>query len=171
MLESQCRRLLAPHSHRFTTLTFTQTGTAMSNPPNQNAATVDFRIFAQAPHAEDLSPVKLFRPVGDNIMQAYPGGTFHLDLRQAFPKPVFEYYVTLLPQTAIRHRCTSGTTTTTRVVRSSSSSSSSSSSEYARSLHRSSARSTPRNNLVRPRPLQRWRGHRRGISGLRLGAH
>ncbi|RMY01395.1 hypothetical protein D0868_08504, partial [Hortaea werneckii] len=104
MLESQCRRLLAPHSHRFTTLTFTQTGTAMSNPPNQNAATVDFRIFAQAPHAEDLSPVKFFRPVGDNIMQAYPGGTFHLDLRQAFPKPVFEYYVTLLPQTAIRHR-------------------------------------------------------------------
>ncbi|KAI7529816.1 DUF1446-domain-containing protein [Hortaea werneckii] len=104
MLESQCRRLLAPHSHRFTTLTFTQTGTAMSNAPNQNAATVDFRIFAQAPHAEDLSPANFFRPVGDNIMQAYPGGTFHLDLRQAFPKPVFEYYVTLLPQAAIRHQ-------------------------------------------------------------------
>ncbi|KAI7218781.1 DUF1446-domain-containing protein [Hortaea werneckii] len=104
MLEAQCRRLLTPHSHRFTTLTFTQTGTALPNAPNQNAATVDFRIFAQAPHAEDLSPAKFFRPVGDNIMQAYPGGTFHLDLRQAFPKPVFEYYVTLLPQTAIRHR-------------------------------------------------------------------
>ncbi|RMY52164.1 hypothetical protein D0865_05935 [Hortaea werneckii] len=104
MLEAQCRRLLTPHSNRFTTLTFTQTGTALSNAPNQNAATVDFRIFAQAPHAGDLSPAKFFRPVGDNIMQAYPGGTFHLDLRQAFPKPVFEYYVTLLPQTAIRHR-------------------------------------------------------------------
>ncbi|KAI6844326.1 DUF1446-domain-containing protein [Hortaea werneckii] len=104
MLESQCRRLLTPYSHRFTTLTFTQTGTALSNAPNQDAATVDFRIFAQAPTAEDLSPARFFRAVGDNIMQAYPGGTFHLDLRQAFPKPVFEYYVTLLPQTAIRHR-------------------------------------------------------------------
>ncbi|RMY82632.1 hypothetical protein D0862_11947 [Hortaea werneckii] len=104
MLEAQCRRLLTPYSNRFTTLTFTQTGTALPNAPNQNAATVDFRIFAQAPGAEDLSPAKFFRPVGDNIMQAYPGGTFHLDLRQAFPKPVFEYYVTLLPQTAIRHR-------------------------------------------------------------------
>ncbi|KAI7480961.1 DUF1446-domain-containing protein [Hortaea werneckii] len=104
MLEAQCRRLLAPYARRFTTLTFTQTGTALPNAPNQNAATVDFRVFAQAPTAEDLSPARFFRPVGDNIMQAYPGGTFHLDLRQAFPKPVFEYYVTLLPQAAVRHR-------------------------------------------------------------------
>lgn len=36
-------------------------------------------------------------------MQGYPGATPHLDLRQGFPNPVFEYFVTLLPQNAIKH--------------------------------------------------------------------
>ena len=38
------------------------------------------------------------------MMQGYPGATVHLDWRQAFPKPVYEYFVTLLPQAEIRHR-------------------------------------------------------------------
>lgn len=104
MLEAQARHNLTPYIKDFTRLTFTLHGSALSNPQNQNEATVDLRIFAQARTAEALSPMKFFRPVGDNIMQTYPGATFHLDLRQAFPKPIYEYYVTLLPQSSITHR-------------------------------------------------------------------
>jgi hypothetical protein len=39
----------------------------------------------------------------DLVMCAYPGGTFHLDFRQGIPKPFFEYYVTLLPQSDMTH--------------------------------------------------------------------
>ena len=104
MLETQIRRLLAPHAHRFTTLAFTTTGTAAEDARNQNAATVDFRIFVQAPAAADISAAKFARPCIDPIMQSYPGATFHLDLRQAMPKPIQEYYVTLLPQAEVQHR-------------------------------------------------------------------
>jgi hypothetical protein len=65
---------------------------------------VRLRVFAQAPKEEDLSPGKFLRPVIDPIMQSYPGATFHLDLRTAFPKPIYEYYVTLLPQSDVEHR-------------------------------------------------------------------
>jgi hypothetical protein len=104
MMESQIRHLLKPHSHRFTKLEFTLNGTAAQNARNQNAATVDFRVFAQAPSTEDLMPTKFLRPVIDPIMQGYPGATFHLDLRQGFPKPIYEYYVTLLPQADVQHK-------------------------------------------------------------------
>jgi len=104
MLESQIRRLLAPYVSRFTVLAFTINGSSPDNPSNQNSATVDFRVLAQAPNIEDLAPTKFARPCLDNIMCTYPGATPHLDLRQAFPKPIYEYYVTLLPQSAIQHR-------------------------------------------------------------------
>lgn len=41
----------------------------------------------------------------DNIMQSYPGATFALDVRQALPKPYFEYWVSLLPQASVKHVC------------------------------------------------------------------
>lgn len=104
MLESQIRHLLNPHIASFSKLEFTLNGTAAENAPNQNAATVDFRIFAQAPRESDLSPAKFLRPCIDPIMQGYPGATPHLDLRQGFPKPIQEYFVTLLPQTDVQHR-------------------------------------------------------------------
>jgi len=103
MIESQIRRELKPYAHRFTKLTFTTNGSSPDNPTNQNSATVDFRVFAQAPDAEDLTPEKFLRPCIDPIMEGYPGATFHLDLRQGFPKPIYEYYVTLLPQSDIQH--------------------------------------------------------------------
>jgi len=103
MMEAQCRRMLAPFADRFTKLAFTTNGLAGENASNQNAATVDLRIFVQAPRAEDIGPARFFRPVVDPIMQGYPGATPHLDWRQAFPKPVYEYYVTLLPQDDVRH--------------------------------------------------------------------
>lgn len=104
MMEAQIRRMLKPYSHKFTKLAFTLNGTAAEDAKNQNAATVDFRVFAQAPTAEDIGPSKFFRPVVDPIMQGYPGATPHMDWRQGFPKPIYEYYVTLLPQADVHHK-------------------------------------------------------------------
>ncbi|KAF1999034.1 DUF1446-domain-containing protein [Amniculicola lignicola CBS 123094] len=104
MIESQIRVLMAPHIPSFSRLEFQTIGSVPANPTNQNSATVDFRVIAQARRAEDLAPQRFVRPCIDPIMCAYPGATPHLDLRQAFPKEVFEYYVTLLPQADIDHR-------------------------------------------------------------------
>jgi hypothetical protein len=104
MVEQLIRTQMAPHIHNFLRLDFHTIGTCGENPTSQNAATVDFRVIAQARTAEDLAPSKFARPCIDPIMCAYPGATPHLDLRQAFPKEVFEYYVTLLPQSAIEHQ-------------------------------------------------------------------
>jgi hypothetical protein len=104
MLEGQIRRLLAPYSSKFTALKFHTLGSAPDNPRDQNSATVTFRVVAQARKAEDLAPSNFLRHIADNIMQGYPGATFHLDLRQGFPKPVYEYYVSLLPQADVKHR-------------------------------------------------------------------
>lgn len=109
MIEQQIRAQMAPHVHNFTKLSFQTIGSPAENPTNQNAATVDFRVVAQARKAEDLAPAKFVRPCIDPIMCAYPGATPHLDLRQAFPKESFEYYVTLLPQSAIAHQVHLGT--------------------------------------------------------------
>lgn len=103
MLEAQLRKALTPGSDNFTCLTFSVIGAAAPDADNQNAATTSFRIFAQAKSADDLAPKKFLRPIIDNIMQGYPGATFHMDFRQGFPKPYFEYYVTLLPQSEVQH--------------------------------------------------------------------
>lgn len=103
MLEAQLRKALASASPKFTCLTFSVVGSAAPDADNQNAATTSFRIFAQAKAADDLAPKKFLRPIIDNIMQGYPGATFHMDFRQGFPKPFFEYYVTLLPQSDVKH--------------------------------------------------------------------
>ena len=104
MCEMQIRKAVGDHAKKFTKFEFTKNGTAMENPTNQNAATVDFRIFVQAPTEDDISPAKILRPCLDSIMQSYPGSTPHLDFRQGFPKQVFEYYVTLIPQADIEHK-------------------------------------------------------------------
>jgi hypothetical protein len=103
MIEAQLRKLLKPYSDRFSVLEFQKYGTSLKDPSNLASATVDFRIFAQAPKADDLAPHKFLRLCLDTIMQAYPGATPHLDIRQGFPRQVFEYFVTLLPQSQIRH--------------------------------------------------------------------
>ncbi|OJI96628.1 hypothetical protein ASPVEDRAFT_48778 [Aspergillus versicolor CBS 583.65] len=104
MLEAQIRHLLAPYSSKYTSLMFSTLGSAPDNPKGQNSATVTFRVIVQARTAEDIAPNRFLRHITDNIMQGYPGATFHLDLRQGFPKPIFEYYVALLPQEDIQHR-------------------------------------------------------------------
>ncbi|OQV01773.1 hypothetical protein CLAIMM_07068 [Cladophialophora immunda] len=103
MWEAQLRRELSPYSHRFSLLKFMMNGTCPDDPVDQDRATVGFRIFAQAPRREDLAVEKFMKPIWNNQMQAYPGATFHNDHRTAFPKPYFEYYVTLLPQSKVHH--------------------------------------------------------------------
>ena len=102
MIGNQIRHALGDTS-RFHVLNFTINGTSPDNPTDQKSATVDFRVFAQAPNVADVSPGKFLRPIIDLIMCGYPGATFHLDFRQGIPKPVQEYYVTLLPQSEICH--------------------------------------------------------------------
>lgn len=103
MLEAQLRRNLAPYIPNYTTLSFSLLGSAAPDADNQNAATATFRIFAQARDSSSIAPQKFLRLIIDNIMQGYPGATFHLDFRQGIPKPYFEYYVTLIPQSSVKH--------------------------------------------------------------------
>jgi hypothetical protein len=63
-------------------------GSVPENPCNQNSATVDVRLFAQAKDANDLSEANFLRPALDINMHTYPAATFHADLRTAVPKPV-----------------------------------------------------------------------------------
>ncbi|KAJ9613266.1 hypothetical protein H2200_003208 [Cladophialophora chaetospira] len=104
MTEQQLRKGLAPYSDKFTTLSFSVLGTPGVDVDNQNAATSIFRIFVQGKEANDVGTARFLRPVIDNIMQGYPGSTFHLDFRQGMPKPYFEYYVTLLDQDKVSHK-------------------------------------------------------------------
>ena len=104
MMEAQVRWALRPYSDKFSKLDFTITGSAAENPSNQSSATVDFRILVQAPNESAITPERFLRPTIDLIMQGYPGATFHLDLRQGFPKPIYEYHVALLPQADVQHK-------------------------------------------------------------------
>lgn len=101
LLERQVRNAL--DVSRYHTLKFRINGSCPSNPSNQDAATVDFRIFAQAKEESALSASNFLRPCTDVIMQSYPGATFAVDARQAFPKPYYEYWVALLPQSSAKH--------------------------------------------------------------------
>jgi hypothetical protein len=103
MLEAQIRHELTPFSKNYTLLSFSCLGSSAPNVPNQNAATVTFRCLAQARVSDYVAPDKFLRPVIDVIMESYPGATFHLDYRQGIPKPIFEYYVTLIPQSTVHH--------------------------------------------------------------------
>ena len=103
MLEAQLRRALLPFSQNYSLLKFHVIGSPGYDADNQDAATTVFRIFAQARKSDDVAPTRFLRPIIDNIMQGYPGATFHLDFRQGVPKAFFEYYVTLLPQEDVNH--------------------------------------------------------------------
>ncbi|ETS79822.1 hypothetical protein PFICI_07351 [Pestalotiopsis fici W106-1] len=102
-LERQIRAQL--DESKFHCLKFRVNGRCPTNPRNQDSATVDFRIFAQARQEQDLATSKFLRPVTDVIMQSYPGATFAVDTRQAIAKPYYEYWVALLPQSSIEHIC------------------------------------------------------------------
>lgn len=103
MVEAQIRAML--DTKKYHTLKFRTNGACPENPTNQDSATVDFRIFAQSRDETALQVANFLRPCTDVIMQSYPGATFAVDTRQAVPKPYYEYFVTILPQSEIQHVC------------------------------------------------------------------
>ncbi|KAF5592926.1 DUF1446 domain-containing protein [Fusarium pseudocircinatum] len=102
LLDKQLRFYLDVES--MSKLTFTVSGTCPPNPASQDAATVDVRVFAQSPHADALSPSNFRNKCWNIVMSTYPGATFAVDDRQAFPKPYNEYFVTIMPQALVKHR-------------------------------------------------------------------
>ncbi|KAJ5021736.1 hypothetical protein J3E73DRAFT_394641 [Bipolaris maydis] len=78
--EDQIRYAMGKNTSRFTTLRFHAIGSCPPNPTSLDASTVDFRIFAQTRDADLASSLTN-------------------DLRQVVPKPYYEYWVALLPQT------------------------------------------------------------------------
>lgn len=101
LLERQLRAYLKTEA--FTLLKFMVSGSVGSNPSSQDAATVDFRIFAQAKTAEAVSENNFLKPCLNMVMSTYPGATFAVDARQGIPKPFNEYFVTILPQNLLNH--------------------------------------------------------------------
>ncbi|KAF5521714.1 hypothetical protein CGCA056_v006891 [Colletotrichum aenigma] len=103
LLEKQLRSAL--DESKYHCLKFRTNGGCLENPDSQDSATVDFRVFAQARNESDLSRASFLEPITNNIMQGYPGATFAMDTRQALPKPYYEYWVTLVSQSRVRHIC------------------------------------------------------------------
>ena len=92
---------------QFTLLKFHLHGTSPINPRNQEVATVDFRIFAQARDAklfDGSDPDGFSRKLYETVLQSCPGVSRSNDLRQSTAKPYWEYFVTLIPQSACDHR-------------------------------------------------------------------
>ena len=89
---------------RFSTLKFHQNGSSPIDAHNQDVATVDFRCFAQTSDPELVRPDI---PNGFNrwclevFLQSAPGLSLSNDLRQIVPKPYYEYWVALMPQTEL----------------------------------------------------------------------
>jgi hypothetical protein len=64
---------------------------------------VDFRVFAQSRSLEAISPPQFLKPCLNMVMSAYPGATFGMEQRHGFPKPYFEYFVTIMPLSLVKH--------------------------------------------------------------------
>lgn len=80
MMETQLRHEFKPYSDKFSLLEFSINGSAAEDPPNQNEATVDFRVFVEAKNEADITPQKFLRPSIYVIMEGYLGATIHLDI-------------------------------------------------------------------------------------------
>jgi hypothetical protein len=105
--EDQIRYAIGDNISKFTTLKFHQNGTSPVDARNQDLSTVDFRIFAQSRDPEVLRPDipnGFNRWVTEVFLQSVPGASLSNDLRQVVPKPYYEYWVSLLPQSELNHR-------------------------------------------------------------------
>ncbi|OAL53158.1 DUF1446 domain protein [Pyrenochaeta sp. DS3sAY3a] len=89
---------------KLTLLQFTKYGVSAENPESQDAATVDFRVFAQTENKEDLAPHLFLGPILDVIMCSYPGATPQPAITAGLPQPYSEYYVATMPQDKLNHR-------------------------------------------------------------------
>ncbi|KAI1876982.1 hypothetical protein JX265_000246 [Neoarthrinium moseri] len=105
--EDQVRYAIGDDISKFSLLKFHQNGTSPIDARNQDLATVDFRIFAQSPDPEVLRPDipnGFNRWVLEIFLQSAPSASLSNDLRQIVPKPYYEYWVSLLPQSELNHR-------------------------------------------------------------------
>ncbi|KAF2269915.1 DUF1446-domain-containing protein [Lojkania enalia] len=94
---------------KFTCLKFQLSGyTGLGdNEMSQERCTADFRIFAQASDKElfdGTKPDGFARRLYETVLQSCPGVSRSNDLRQSAPKPYFEYFVTLIPQSVCNHQ-------------------------------------------------------------------
>ncbi|ORY15753.1 hypothetical protein BCR34DRAFT_558493 [Clohesyomyces aquaticus] len=102
--EDQIRDAMGDNVNRFTTLRFHQNGSSVVDAINQDVSTVDFRVFAQTSDPEVVRPDI---PNGFNrwclevFLQSAPGVSLSNDLRQIVPKPYYDYWVTLMPQSEL----------------------------------------------------------------------
>ncbi|KAF2416022.1 hypothetical protein EJ08DRAFT_739662 [Tothia fuscella] len=103
MFERQVRYFM--YESKFHYLKFRTNGSSPENPSNQDSPTVDLRVFAQARDISAFSMDNFFRLVYNINMQCYPGAIFAVNARQAVPKPYYEYWVALLPQSDAKHIC------------------------------------------------------------------
>ncbi|KAF2843299.1 DUF1446-domain-containing protein [Patellaria atrata CBS 101060] len=107
-MEEQARAAIGEDlMKKFSLLKFHLHGTSPINAPTQEAATVDFRIFAQSPDPEMFNPSLpdgFSRKLYEIVLQSCPGVSRSNDLRQSTAKSYFEYFVTLMPQSACNHR-------------------------------------------------------------------
>lgn len=109
MAEAQIRHLMGDSLTKFSCLKFQVAGGVNENPRSQEAATVDYRIFAQSSDPDVLSGDLVTSDRGtfasfciENLSQCYPGATMGVDMRQAVGRPFFEYWVCLMPQSFVK---------------------------------------------------------------------
>lgn len=101
------------HIHKFSKLKFHLVGSAAEDPETQDSATVDFRIFVQTKDPSILGlgswaslggADSFTRWCMQNFLQSAPGASIVPDSRQASGKPIFEYWVSIIPQSVVRQR-------------------------------------------------------------------
>ncbi|KAF2098004.1 DUF1446-domain-containing protein [Rhizodiscina lignyota] len=102
MLETQVRNVLPVDKYHC--FRVSRNGRSLPNPRNQESATCDIRIFAQARDANDLKKETFLQPVVDTVMQTYPGAQFGIDLRLGEPKIYYEFWAALIPQNLVPQR-------------------------------------------------------------------
>lgn len=101
------------HIHKFSKVKFHLVGSPAEDPETQDSATVDFRIFVQTKDPSllglgswaSLGGAESFtRWCMQNFLQSAPGASVTPDSRQSSGKPIFEYWVSILPQDVVRQR-------------------------------------------------------------------
>ncbi|ORX96172.1 hypothetical protein BCR34DRAFT_593944 [Clohesyomyces aquaticus] len=116
--EKQIRYAMRDHIHKFTALKFHCVGSAASDADSQDAATVDFRVFAQTKDPSIVgaggSPAGIglgtmttgtfVRWCLENFLQSCPGATVEVDTRQSIARPILEYWPTIMPQNLVQER-------------------------------------------------------------------
>lgn len=101
MFETQIRDVLPVDKYHCFSVSLN--GRPAPNPRNQESATCDLRVFAQARKQHDLETTVFLQPIVDTVMQTYPGAQFSLDMRLGTPKI---YYVSASSILATRAKLT-----------------------------------------------------------------